>query len=207
MSRVVVREAPFVVESWGSGDSDGDVYRVLENGRQLRWSEVRARLVGSDVFRDVLTTALAEADGEAFYWECTPWRSDADPLFQFAVLPAPALASRPADPDAFSAQFAEADTTVVAFANLGGDAVLVVPTPLGRLDLFGHLASWVRGARTDQIHAVWIELGNQVAQWRRQKRGTLWVSTSGGAVPWLHIRLDSRPKYYQHRPYRHRDRS
>ena len=29
----------------------------------------------------------------------------------------------------------------------------------------------------------------------------VWMSTSGAGVSWLHIRLDSRPKYYQYRPF------
>jgi hypothetical protein len=34
----------------------------------------------------------------------------------------------------------------------------------------------------------------------------MWLSTSGLGVAWLHIRLDSTPKYYQHQPYTSRDR-
>jgi hypothetical protein len=30
----------------------------------------------------------------------------------------------------------------------------------------------------------------------------LWLSTSGLGVAWLHVRLDSRPKYYSYAPYR-----
>ena len=29
-----------------------------------------------------------------------------------------------------------------------------------------------------------------------------WLSTAGMGVAWLHVRLDQRPKYYAHRPYR-----
>ncbi|WP_391540805.1 DUF6940 family protein [Halomicronema hongdechloris] len=29
-----------------------------------------------------------------------------------------------------------------------------------------------------------------------------WVNASGLGVAWLHVRLDTRPKYYQHEPYR-----
>jgi hypothetical protein len=29
-----------------------------------------------------------------------------------------------------------------------------------------------------------------------------WLSTAGMGVPWLHVRLDDRPKDYGHRPYR-----
>jgi len=30
----------------------------------------------------------------------------------------------------------------------------------------------------------------------------LWISTAGMGVNWLHVRLDSRPKYYRHAPYK-----
>ena len=30
----------------------------------------------------------------------------------------------------------------------------------------------------------------------------IWLSTAGMGVPWLHVRLDSRPKYYAFGPYR-----
>jgi len=29
-----------------------------------------------------------------------------------------------------------------------------------------------------------------------------WLSTAGGGVAWLHVRLDTRPKYYRYNPYR-----
>ena len=30
----------------------------------------------------------------------------------------------------------------------------------------------------------------------------VWLSTAGAGVPWLHVRLDDRPKYYGFGPYR-----
>jgi len=30
----------------------------------------------------------------------------------------------------------------------------------------------------------------------------VWLSTAGAGVPWLHVRLDDRPKYYHYGPYR-----
>jgi hypothetical protein len=35
----------------------------------------------------------------------------------------------------------------------------------------------------------------------------VWLSTAGMGVAWLHVRLDSRPTYYGHRPYKTFDRS
>jgi hypothetical protein len=31
----------------------------------------------------------------------------------------------------------------------------------------------------------------------------VWLSTAGGGVSWLHVRLDDQPKYYGFEPYRH----
>ena len=30
----------------------------------------------------------------------------------------------------------------------------------------------------------------------------VWLSTAGGGVAWLHVRLDDRPKYYSYAPYK-----
>jgi hypothetical protein len=42
----------------------------------------------------------------------------------------------------------------------------------------------------------------EVAAWLETRPLPLWVSTSGLAVPWLHLRLDARPKYYGFEPYK-----
>jgi hypothetical protein len=39
---------------------------------------------------------------------------------------------------------------------------------------------------------------------RRVGRQPVWLSTAGAGVAWLHVRLDDRPKYYGHGPYRQR---
>ena len=66
---------------------------------------------------------------------------------------------------------------------------------------FAHFASFVRdmGARAQADRflratgeAVLEQVGSQ----------PLWVSTSGAGVYWLHLRLDSYPKYYTYAPYR-----
>jgi len=119
--------------------------------------------------------------------------------FEFVVIDAPRLASTPGNPTAFEAHFSTLTASVVAFPNLGGDSVLVVPRPTG--GSFPHLAAFLRVAPREQVDELWRELGLQVAGWLHARNVPLWVSTSGLAVPWLHLRLDARPKYYQHVPY------
>jgi len=152
-------------------------------------------------FRGFFSQLLAEAPFRAFRWE-TPavTGATADRPFEFVLIDSPWLDGRP-DPADFAGHFAGAgDRTVLAFSNLGGDAVMVVPCPLGPRSAYGHLAAFVRQAPAAQVQALWRCVG--VAMARRLGVAPVWLSTAGGGVPWLHVRLDDRPKYYAHAPYR-----
>src|SRR5262249_10126724 len=120
--------------------------------------------------------------------------------FEFVLLDAPGLARKP-EPEAFAEHFGDASQPgVVEFPNLGKDAVMVVPCPVGPPSAYGHLAAFVREAPEAQKHALWELVG--AAMVRRLGAAPVWLSTAGAGVAWLHVRLDDRPKYYGHRPYR-----
>ena len=89
---------------------------------------------------------------------------------------------------------------VVSFPNLGGDATLVVPSPHGPPEAYVHLASFVHNAPEAQQHALLQVTADVVLS--RLDTAPLWLSTAGGGVAWLHVRLDSYPKYYAYRPYK-----
>lgn len=151
-------------------------------------------------FRAFFLALLAEAPFAAYRWETPPvTAASSHRPFTFVLLDSPGLA-RPADADAFAAHFAAAAEGVVAFTNLGGDATLLVPCPAGPLSAYAHLAAFVRGAPEAQRHALWRQVGETVLA--RLSAAPLWLSTAGTGVPWLHVRLDDRPKYYGHEPYR-----
>ena len=54
-----------------------------------------------------------------------------------------------------------------------------------------------------QQHAFWRLVGATIAQTLEQRgERRTWLNTEGSGVPWLHVRIDSSPKYYHHDPYR-----
>ena len=118
------------------------------------------------------------------------------------LVDAPGLVSAVPEEGAFREHFSkDADGDgVVTFPNLGGDATLVVPCPVGPPSSYAHLAAFVRNASERQRHALFAALGASVLSHLSDR--PLWVSTAGMGVYWLHLRLDSRPKYYRHAPYK-----
>jgi hypothetical protein len=152
-------------------------------------------------FRAWFNAILSAAPFSAFRWE-TPAVTSAttNHTFEFVLLDDPSLAREP-DSDAFAEHFRRAGAaTVIDFANLRGDAVLVVPCPVGSPTAYGHLAAFVRAAPAEQRDALWKCVGEAMS--RRLSAKPVWLSTAGAGVSWLHVRLDDRPKYYGHEPYR-----
>src|SRR5690606_29623581 len=151
-------------------------------------------------FRRDYTAALVEAPWSAYYWEHPPWVADRlDAPYQAVLVPAPALERGAADPSAFATHFTDNDS-IVRFDNLGGDATLVVPTPVASHEAYPHLAAFVRGAPDEQVDALWRVIGDEAEG--RIGDQPVWLSTAGLGVPWLHVRFDSRPKYYRHAPFK-----
>ena len=59
---------------------------------------------------------------------------------------------------------------------------------------------FLRDAPKTQVDAFWRSVGR--AMHDRVSSTPTWLSTAGMGVSWLHLRLDSRPKYYRHEPYK-----
>ncbi len=174
-------------------------FSLLTGNQPLSWSESIGLWGSSQAFRSYFVKLLNDAPLDAYRWETPPINRDSTGQpFEFVLLPCPSLV-RTVDPDAFRQHF-RSGQDVVTFLNLGRDANLVVPCPVGEIDCYGHLASFLRRAPEQQVHRLWMA----VAEAMKSRIGDppVWLSTAGMGVAWLHVRLDDRPKYYGHAPYR-----
>lgn len=153
-------------------------------------------------FCDWFCSLLRSCQFETFRWETPPLTSrSVDHEFECVLVDSPGLAPR-ADRGPFQGHFdaAAPSQTVISFANLRGDSTLVVPVPESDTSDFRHLAAFSRTAPVEQQRVLWRTVGQQAANSIGGQ--PVWMSTAGGGVSWLHVRFDSRPKYYQHRPYK-----
>jgi len=152
-------------------------------------------------FRTWFNDCLSAAPYAAFRWETPPLTADTlGQPFAFVQLDSPGLA-RSVDKQAFAEHFERhPEQPVLEFANLGRDALMIVPSPAGPDECYGHLAAFVRTAPEPQRDALWQRVGE--AMQRRVNQKPVWLSTAGAGVSWLHVRLDDRPKYYGYTPFR-----
>ena len=177
-------------------------YSIRSQGEDASFAEVLDGWQHSRDLRAFFLSLLADAPMEAFFWESRPLtRATLGEPYEFVLVDSPTLVGVRPDAHAFAEAFESADEAGVAvFPNLGGDALLIAPSPRAPLPAYAHLAAFVRAAPESQQHALLRVLGRTLAQ--RIGRQPLWTSTCGLGVFWLHVRLDSRPKYYSHAPYK-----
>ena len=185
-------------------DASGRTLKLVPEGPggPLTYADVIRLWSDSPEFRAYFNSLLAAAPFAAFRWETPPVTVASRNLpFECVLLDSPGLAGTP-DPAAFAEHFRSPDEDGVAtFPSLGRDALLIVPRPAAAdPSAYGHLAAFVRSPLAGQQQALWREVGRSVAD--RLSESPLWLSTAGAGVPWLHVRLDSRPKYYGYAAYR-----
>lgn len=181
----------------------GRRFRLRLDGAPLNFADALAGLREDAGWRSALTALIASSEFTALRWETPPvTAATLTRDFEFVLIDDPLL-DMAAEPEVFGPYF-DADATgrsVLAIPNLGRTAMMVVPRGLGPAAHYGHLAAFLRRGPPAQVHALW----QCVAETALARLGPapLWISTAGGGVTWLHVRIEGEPKYYGYRPYAH----
>ncbi len=119
--------------------------RILCDGKPVSYAEIVERWQSDGIFRELFIGILADAPYGAYLWETSPiTRLTSTRAFEFVLVDSPDLARLIPDPDAFASHFEATDTgvEVAVFPNLGGDALLVTPTPQAPLITMTLQAVW-----------------------------------------------------------------
>lgn len=183
----------------------GVACQAAVDGAPLSWGEA-IELLRDEApdLRQAIAEQIRAAPWPALYWEAAPVAAGrTDARFRWVLLDAPALAGKALDRRAFAAHLADGEgrPEVRGFANLGGDAWLLAPTQACQpAETYLHLAAFCRGAPAAQVDALWRAAGQAIAD--RLEPAPRWLSTAGLGVGWLHLRLDTRPKYIRHQPFK-----
>lgn len=176
-------------------------YILYQEGEPLRYIDFITLLQQDELFRSFFINILSEISFRAYQLETPPVTSStADRPFEFVIHNSSGI-DLPPDPGPFRQYFNSSDDEdeIAVFNNLGNDAKLIAPSPLQQDLNYSHIGVFTGEAPIRQQHRLWQRVGEVTEELISD--GPLWLNTAGGGVAWLHIRLDSRPKYYRHRPY------
>jgi hypothetical protein len=174
--------------------------RVSHGGRPVDHGSFLRALEQEQGVRDGLIGQLAACDYEAFFWEVQPVTAQASRRpFEYVVIESQSLLEMRPDPHSFRSHFSQ-ESGVVSFDNIGADAHLIAPCPFAKHEAYVHLGAFVRYAPREQVDLLFARVAELTLA--RVGEQPLWLSTCGLGVAWLHVRLDSWPKYYRYEPYR-----
>ena len=150
-------------------------------------------------FKDELNIASAEFPG--CFWECVPVSSNTiNKPFEFVLVNSGALNNIRQNYSNFQEHFRKSnDSQAVSFLSFSGDT-LIVPIPKG--SDYKNINKFTDNASIEQWEALWQKVGENMEENLINANGaTRWLSTAGLNVYYLHVRIDKRPKYYNHQEY------
>lgn len=83
----------------------------------------------------------------------------------------------------------------IGFWNVSRDAYLIIPKPRTRKN-FQSLFHFSKNASTLQLRKFWIRVATEIRKMLKMY-SKVYVNVEGSAVAYLHVRIDTKPKYYK----------
>ncbi|SMO94094.1 DUF6940 family protein [Gracilimonas mengyeensis] len=181
-------------------DSEHLKFKIQEDGQTISNKQCLKLLKGKPAFVEWYNGFLADCPFEAFFWENKPMtQHNLTEDYECNLVESDLLARVSPDTQTFRSHFRE-NKNAVSFTNLGGDAQLVAPCPVSAHSDYTQIGNFVRKAPEEQILEFWQLVGKEMEA--HISDNPKWLSTSGLGVYWLHVRIDSTPKYYQTKEYK-----
>ncbi|WP_179021957.1 DUF6940 family protein [Winogradskyella forsetii] len=175
-------------------------FQIHDNERFINYKEWINLTQNSFEFIHFFIELLKECEFDAYYWEVKPIdEKNLDEKFEFVLVFSSQLSSLKSNITPFKPYF-EKNLEVVSFRNLRGDAQLIIPSKISDENNYTHLAKFIRKAPQHQIIKFWKKVAEDYSKIIDNEKK--WLSTAGLGVHWLHVRIDSKPKYYRYTEYK-----
>ena len=130
-----------------------------------------------------------------FLWRTSSINKQESTLFKQSFTPCKKLPLKQ-DYTSFKKHISKAkkNENVIAFPNLSGDTILIVPVPKKNKN-FATLKDFINNSDDKQQSDLWKCVAKE-ARKSLKKHQKMWISTHGLGVPYLHVRICNKPKYY-----------
>lgn len=179
-------------------------FRILQNDTLLSFREVFKLWENNPKFIDFYVQSIKDFSFKAFFWEHPGLtKQTITKAYECILQKSKNLDSRTLDEQAF-ADYLHTSNGAEDFLNLGKNARLVIPTKQSKAEIYKHFGSFLFNAEALQIQVLFNKVGTVVQQ-EIERQPMIWLNTAGMGVIWLHIRMDTKPKYYKTINYRRVD--
>lgn len=138
-----------------------------------------------------------------FYFECRPISGLYSNLnFEFVIIKT--KLSPIADHKLFKQHLEKSKNRVISFYNLSHDSILIAPNVSKKH--YHSNSSIAPFIRQNEFIEVILAIFNKIAReilkiMHNHPNQIVWLNTHGHGVPWLHFRIDTKPKYITYKPY------
>ena len=179
-------------------------FRLKKGEQNLTFKEVFELWSSNSGFIAFYKTELIKLNFEAFYWEHPAINKEfLEKKYECILQRSRPLEHLPINENAFR-DYIRRSEQVADFMNLGKNARLVVPTKKTDRDIYNHMSKFLRFAEKEQITELFKKVGKSILE-EIESQKLIWLNTAGLGVIWLHIRMDTRPKYYKTNKYKEPD--
>ena len=132
---------------------------------------------------------------KSFFWETSVITKNQDTEYKEKFIENDDLHKMKQNYKSFSKKINQSkNKDVLSFFNLSKTSLLVVPKPRNNKK-YTTLKQFMDNATDKQQKKFWKKVVSSVNKMLKT-HDKVWVSTHGKGVPYLHIRIDTNPKYY-----------
>lgn len=187
-----------------AGDENAIRFYLEEDQKPMSFQEVFHSWKEVSAFTDFYVKALIDLNFPAFFWEHPALKKNyLSKNYECIIKKTNGFDRREVNQKAFAEKI-QSEAGVEVFQNLGKNAWLVVPNKQVEAEHYKHMGSFIQQAPQEQIREQFKKVGEKMLSEMEQDK-LIWLNTAGMGVIWLHMRLDTRPKYYKTRPYKNPD--
>lgn len=131
-----------------------------------------------------------------FFFETSPCDENFINYYEEKFIPDPRLESLKQDYLTFESYIRKSKNRyVTSFPNLKGDSLLIIPIPRKKVS-FVTIKEFIDNASIRHQKEFWKYTSQAIKKFIKGKE-IIWISTHGIGIPYFHLRIDTKPKYYQ----------
>jgi len=178
-------------------NEDVIIYKLVKNNHLITWNELYSNINLQFVksFIEVLTNCKFNE----YYLEFNPvsYSTLDKRIFEFVLVKTKICLN--ADFTPFNKFNINSNTNDIrVFPNLSNTSILISPcyNKLFNIQSYAHIGIFMKNFNTkQQIDLIYTMFSVYITTLKSKPNDFMWLSTHGKGVGWLHIRIDTQPKY------------